>query len=105
MELAHEETFGPVAPLFRFHDEDEVVRLANDTPFGLAGYFYSNDVRRIWRVAAALETGIVGINEGAIAAPMAPFGGVKESGYGREGSHWGLHEYMHTKYVCMGGLA
>jgi succinate-semialdehyde dehydrogenase/glutarate-semialdehyde dehydrogenase len=104
MELSCEETFGPVVPVFRFKDEDEVLRLANDTPFGLAGYFYSNDVRRIWRVASALETGMVGINEGAIAAPAAPFGGVKESGYGREGSHWGLDEYMHTKYLCQGNL-
>jgi succinate-semialdehyde dehydrogenase/glutarate-semialdehyde dehydrogenase len=88
MELSCEETFGPVVPVFRFRDEDDVIRLANDTPYGLAGYFYSNDVRRIWRVASALETGMVGINEGAIAAQSAPFGGVKESGYGREGSHW-----------------
>jgi len=104
MELSCEETFGPVVPIFRFHDEDEVVRLANDTPYGLAGYFYSNDVRRIWRVASALETGMVGINEGAIAAQAAPFGGVKESGYGREGSRWGLDDYMHTKYLCQGNL-
>jgi succinate-semialdehyde dehydrogenase / glutarate-semialdehyde dehydrogenase len=105
MELSCEETFGPVVAVFRFSDEAEAVRLANDTPFGLAGYFYSNDVRRIWRVASALETGLVGINEGAIAAPSAPFGGVKESGYGREGSHWGLEDYMHTKYLCQGNLA
>ncbi|MBI5275765.1 MAG: NAD-dependent succinate-semialdehyde dehydrogenase [Burkholderiales bacterium] len=104
MQLSCEETFGPVVPVFRFGDEAEVLQLANDTPFGLAGYFYSNDVRRIWRVASALETGIVGINEGAVAAPSAPFGGVKESGYGREGSHWGLDEYMHTKYLCQGNL-
>jgi succinate-semialdehyde dehydrogenase / glutarate-semialdehyde dehydrogenase len=105
MQLSCEETFGPVVPVFRFKDEEEVLRLANDTPYGLAGYFFSNDVRRIWRVASALETGMVGINEGAIGAPMAPFGGVKESGYGREGSHWGLDEYMHTKYLCQGNLA
>jgi len=105
MELSCEETFGPVVPIFRFADEAEVLRLANDTPYGLAGYFYSNDVRRVWRVASALETGMVGINEGAIAAQAAPFGGVKESGYGREGSHWGLDEYMHTKYLCQGNLA
>lgn len=104
MELSCEETFGPVVPIFRFGSEEEVMQLANDTPFGLAGYFYSNDVRRIWRVASALETGIVGINEGAISAPSAPFGGVKESGYGREGSHWGLEDYMHTKYLCQGNL-
>src|SRR4029079_11591262 len=100
MELSCEETFGPVVPVFRFRDEDEVVRLANDTPYGLAGYFYSTDVRRIWRVASALETGMVGINEGAIAAQAAPFGGVKESGYGREGAHWGLDEHPHTQYPC-----
>jgi succinate-semialdehyde dehydrogenase/glutarate-semialdehyde dehydrogenase len=104
MELAGEETFGPVVPLFSFRDEAEVLRLANDTPFGLAGYFYSNDIQRVWRVASALETGMVGINEGAIAAPAAPFGGVKESGYGREGSRWGLEEYMHIKYLCQGNL-
>lgn len=104
MALAGEETFGPVAPIFRFNSEEEVIRDANDTPFGLAAYFYSNDVRRIWRVAQALETGIVGINEGAISAETAPFGGVKESGYGREGSRYGLDDYMHTKYLCQGQL-
>ncbi|HSV45702.1 MAG TPA: aldehyde dehydrogenase family protein, partial [Ramlibacter sp.] len=104
MELSCEETFGPVVPVFRFADEAEVMAQANDTPYGLAGYFFSQDVKRIWRVASALETGMVGINEGAIAAQAAPFGGVKESGYGREGSHWGLDEYMHTKYLCQGGL-
>jgi len=105
MALSCEETFGPVAPIFSFASEEEVIAEANDTPFGLAGYFYSNDVKRIWRVASALETGMVGINEGAIAAQAAPFGGVKESGYGREGSHWGLDEYLHTKYLCQGNLA
>jgi succinate-semialdehyde dehydrogenase/glutarate-semialdehyde dehydrogenase len=105
MELSCEETFGPVVPVFRFASEEEVIVQANDTPFGLAGYFYSNDVKRIWRVASALETGLVGANEGAIAAQAVPFGGVKESGYGREGSHWGLDEYLHTKYVCQGNLA
>lgn len=104
MELSCEETFGPVAPIFRFRDEADVIRDANDTPFGLAAYFYSNDIRRIWRVAQALETGMVGINEGAIAAEAAPFGGVKESGYGREGSRHGLDDYMHTKYLCQGQL-
>lgn len=104
MDCACEETFGPVAPLTVFDDEAEVVAQANDTPFGLAGYFYSQNVRRIWRVADALETGIVGINEGAIAAEAAPFGGVKESGYGREGSTHGLDDYLHTKYVCQGQL-
>ncbi|CAN7560021.1 NAD-dependent succinate-semialdehyde dehydrogenase [Acidovorax sp. LjRoot74] len=104
MACACEETFGPVAPLTVFDDEAEVVAQANDTPFGLAGYFYSQNVKRIWRVADLLETGIVGINEGAIAAEAAPFGGVKESGYGREGSTHGLDDYLHTKYVCQGQL-
>ena len=104
MELARDETFGPVVPLYRFRDEAEVVHAANDTPYGLAGYFYSRDISRIWRLADLLQTGIVGINEGALAAEAAPFGGVKESGYGREGSRYGLDDYMHTKYLCQGGL-
>jgi len=102
MECSCEETFGPVVPVTRFAHEAEVVAAANDTPFGLAAYFYSNDVRRIWRVADALESGIVGVNEGALAAEAAPFGGVKESGYGREGSVHGLDDYLHIKYVCQG---
>ena len=105
MELSCEETFGPVAPVFRFATEEEAVALANDTPFGLAAYFYTRDVARVWRVAEALESGIVGINEGAIAAEAAPFGGVKESGYGREGSRYGLEDYMDVKYLCQGGLS
>jgi succinate-semialdehyde dehydrogenase/glutarate-semialdehyde dehydrogenase len=105
MALASEETFGPVVPLFRFRTEDEVVRQANDTPYGLAAYFYSRNVARIWRVAERLETGIVAINEGAFASEAAPFGGVKESGYGREGSRYGLDEFLATKYLCQGGLA
>lgn len=104
MACSREETFGPVVPITRFASEAEVVGAANDTPFGLAGYFYSQDVRRIWRVASALETGIVGINEGAISAEAAPFGGVKESGYGREGSVHGLEDYMYIKYICQGLL-
>jgi succinate-semialdehyde dehydrogenase/glutarate-semialdehyde dehydrogenase len=104
MQLSCEETFGPVVPVFRFGSEEEAVRLANDTPFGLAAYFYSQDPARIWRVADALESGIVGINEGALAAEAAPFGGVKESGYGREGSRHGLDDYLHVKYLCQGGL-
>ncbi|HSV78106.1 MAG TPA: NAD-dependent succinate-semialdehyde dehydrogenase [Ramlibacter sp.] len=104
MELSSEETFGPVVPVFRFASEDEALRLANDTPFGLAAYFYTQDPARIWRVAERLETGIVGINEGALAAEAAPFGGVKESGYGREGSRHGLDDYLHVKYLCQGGL-
>ena len=104
MRLAQEETFGPVVPVFRFASEEEVVALANDTPYGLASYFYSRDIGRVWRVADALEAGIVGINEGLLAAEAAPFGGVKESGYGREGSRYGLADYMHTKYLCQGNL-
>ncbi len=104
MACACEETFGPVAPLTRFTTEAEVIAAANNTPFGLAAYFYSQDVRRIWRVADQLETGIVGVNEGAVASEAAPFGGVKESGYGREGSVHGLDDYLHTKYVCQGQL-
>ncbi|MFM0488992.1 NAD-dependent succinate-semialdehyde dehydrogenase, partial [Paraburkholderia graminis] len=97
-----EETFGPVAPLFRFNDEAEAIRLANDTPFGLAAYFYTQDVRRINRVAARLEAGVIGINEGAVSSEAAPFGGVKESGYGREGSKYGLDDYLSIKYLCQG---
>jgi succinate-semialdehyde dehydrogenase/glutarate-semialdehyde dehydrogenase len=104
MVLSCEETFGPVAPLFRFQDEAEVLRLANDTPFGLAAYFYSRDVKRIWRMAEQLQSGIVGINEGLLSSEAAPFGGIKESGYGREGSRYGLDDYMHIKYLCQGEL-
>jgi succinate-semialdehyde dehydrogenase / glutarate-semialdehyde dehydrogenase len=104
MACACEETFGPVAPITRFETEAEVIAQANDTPFGLAAYFYTRDAARIWRVSEALETGIVGINEGALAAEAAPFGGVKESGYGREGSVHGLDDYLHVKYLCQGGL-
>ncbi|WP_175687745.1 NAD-dependent succinate-semialdehyde dehydrogenase [Burkholderia anthina] len=104
MQLTCEETFGPVAALFPFDTEDEAVDAANDTPFGLAAYFYTQDVRRIARVSARLETGIVGINEGALASEAAPFGGVKESGYGREGSRYGLDDYLSIKYLCQGGL-
>jgi succinate-semialdehyde dehydrogenase/glutarate-semialdehyde dehydrogenase len=105
MRVASEETFGPVAPLFRFKTEDEAVAAANATPYGLAAYFYSRDVGRVWRVSQALEAGVIGANEGIVATELAPFGGVKESGYGREGSLYGLDDYMHIKYVCMGGLA
>ena len=104
MACSCEETFGPVVPVTRFETETEVVAAANGTPFGLAAYFYSNDVRRIWRLADALESGLVGINEGALAAEAAPFGGVKESGYGREGSVHGLDDYLHLKYLCQGQL-
>ncbi|MGF6899765.1 NAD-dependent succinate-semialdehyde dehydrogenase [Paraburkholderia sp. GAS348] len=104
MLLCCEETFGPVAPLFPFDDEDEVVRLANDTPYGLAAYFYTQNLRRIDRVSRKLEAGVIGINEGAVASEAAPFGGVKESGYGREGSKYGLDDYLTIKYMCQGGL-
>ncbi|ASK34993.1 NAD-dependent succinate-semialdehyde dehydrogenase [Alloalcanivorax mobilis] len=102
MEFCQEETFGPLAAIIRFKDEQEGVRLANDTPFGLASYFYSENIHRVWRVAEALEAGMVGINEGLISNAAAPFGGVKESGLGREGSHQGMDEYLETKYLCMG---
>jgi succinate-semialdehyde dehydrogenase / glutarate-semialdehyde dehydrogenase len=105
MAVAKEETFGPVAPLFRFTTEEEAIRMANDTEFGLASYFYSRDIGRIWRVAEALEYGMVGINEGIISTEVAPFGGVKESGIGREGSKYGIEDYLEIKYLCMGGLA
>lgn len=104
MRIAREETFGPVAPLFRFHNEAEAIALANDTEFGLAAYFYSRDLGRVWRVAEALEYGIVGINEGIISTEVAPFGGIKESGFGREGSKYGLDDFLEIKYLCMGGL-
>lgn len=104
MLVAEEETFGPVAPLFRFNDEAEVIERANDTESGLAGYFYTQSLGRAWRVAEALQVGMVGINEGLISTAAAPFGGVKESGLGREGSHHGMDEYMELKYMLMGGL-
>lgn len=104
MALAHEETFGPVAGLFAFDTEADVVRLANNTEVGLAGYFFSKDVQRCYRVAEALEVGMVGVNTGLISDTAAPFGGVKESGFGREGSHLGVDEYVVTKTVTMGGI-
>ena len=104
MKVARDETFGPLAPLFRFDTEEQAIRMANDTEFGLAAYFYSRDVGRVWRVAEALEYGIVGINEGIISTEVAPFGGMKESGTGREGSKYGIEEYMEIKYLCMGGV-
>ena len=104
MAVAREETFGPVAPLFRFESEADAIALANDTEFGLAAYFYGRDIGRIWRVAEALEYGIVGINTGIISTEVAPFGGVKESGIGREGSKYGLEEFLEIKYLCMGGI-
>ena len=104
MMVAKEETFGPLAPLFRFQTDEEVIALANDTEFGLASYFYSRDIGRIWRVAEGLECGIVGVNTGLISNEVAPFGGVKQSGLGREGSHHGIDEYLVVKYICLGGI-
>jgi succinate-semialdehyde dehydrogenase/glutarate-semialdehyde dehydrogenase len=104
MKVAKEETFGPLAPLFRFQTEKEALRMANDTEFGLASYFYTRDIGRIFRVAEALECGIVGINAGLISAAIAPFGGVKESGFGREGSKYGIEDYLEIKYLCIGGI-
>ena len=104
MLVAKEETFGPMAPVFRFETEEEAIAMANDTEFGLAAYFYSRDIGRIWRVAEGLEYGIVGVNEGIISTEVAPFGGVKESGTGREGSKYGIEDYLELKYLCLGGI-
>jgi succinate-semialdehyde dehydrogenase / glutarate-semialdehyde dehydrogenase len=104
MMVAREETFGPLAPLFRFKTEEEVIAMANDTEFGLAAYFYSRDIGRVWRVADALESGMVGVNTGLISTEVAPFGGVKQSGLGREGSTYGMDDYLVIKYMCMGGI-
>ena len=104
MRIAREETFGPVAPLFRFREDHEAVRLANDTPYGLAAYFYSRDIGRVWRTAESLEYGMVGINTGSMTSEAAPFGGIKESGIGREGSRYGIDEYLEMTYLCLGGL-
>ena len=105
MLIAGEETFGPVAACFRFRDEAEALRLANDTPYGLSAYFYSRDIGRVWRMAEGLEAGMVGINEGIISTEVAPFGGIKESGLGREGSKYGLDDYLEIKYLLLGGLS
>src|SRR5512138_1475487 len=104
MKVTREETFGPVAPLFRFKTEEEAIALANDTEFGLAAYFYARDIGRVWRVGEALESGMVGINTGLISTEVAPIGGVKESGIGREGSKYGIEEFLEVKYLCMGGI-
>ena len=104
MKVTQEETFGPLAPLFRFKTDEEAIALANATEFGLAAYFYARDLGRVWRVAEALETGIVGINTGIISTEVAPFGGVKESGFGREGSKYGIDDFLEIKYLCMGGI-
>ena len=105
MKVASEETFGPLAAVFKFSTEKQAIDMANDTEFGLASYFYTNDVNRIWRVSEALEYGMVGVNEGVISNEVAPFGGVKESGLGREGSHYGIDDFLELKYICMGGLS
>ncbi|RXZ30951.1 NAD-dependent succinate-semialdehyde dehydrogenase [Oxalobacteraceae bacterium CAVE-383] len=104
MRVAREETFGPMAPLFRFNTEEEVLAMANDTEFGLASYLYSRDIGRVWRIAEGLESGMVGVNTGLISNEVAPFGGVKQSGLGREGSHYGLDDYLTIKYICLGGM-
>ena len=104
MAIAREETFGPVAPVFRFGDEAEAIAMANDTEFGLAAYFYTRDIGRIWRVSEGLEYGIVGANAGIISNEVAPFGGVKESGIGREGSKYGIDDFTEIKYIRMGGI-
>ena len=104
MEIAQQEIFGPVAPIIRFYDDAEAISIANDTPYGLAAYFYTEKHSRIWKVAEALEFGMVGINESILSNEAAPFGGIKESGQGREGSTQGLEDYMETKYLCMGGI-
>jgi succinate-semialdehyde dehydrogenase/glutarate-semialdehyde dehydrogenase len=105
MEIAQQEIFGPVATLFRFKDEAEAIRLANATEYGLAAYFYTRDVGRVVRVAEALEYGIIGINEGIISTEVAPFGGMKQSGIGREGSRYGIEDFLELKYVLLGGLS
>jgi succinate-semialdehyde dehydrogenase/glutarate-semialdehyde dehydrogenase len=105
MDIANEEIFGPVATVFRFSSEEQAVQMANDTPFGLAAYFYARDIGRVWRVAEQLEYGMVGINEGLISTEVAPFGGVKESGIGREGSKYGIDDFIEIKYLCMGGIS
>ena len=104
MRVFREEIFGPVAPLVKFNTDDEAVELANDTEYGLAAYFYSRDIGRVWRMAERLDYGIVGINEGIISNEAAPFGGMKASGIGREGSKYGMDEYLEVKYLCMGGI-
>lgn len=104
MALSREETFGPLAPVYRFKTGEDAVRMANDTEYGLAAYFYTRDITRVWKVAESLEYGIVGINTGLISTEVAPFGGVKESGIGREGSKYGIEEYLEIKYLCMGGI-
>jgi succinate-semialdehyde dehydrogenase/glutarate-semialdehyde dehydrogenase len=104
MDISVDEIFGPVAPVFKFDTEEEVIEMANNTPFGLASYFYGRDYARIWRVAEGLEYGMVGINTGMISTAVAPFGGIKESGFGREGSKYGMDDFLELKYMCYGGV-
>jgi succinate-semialdehyde dehydrogenase/glutarate-semialdehyde dehydrogenase len=104
MRVFREEIFGPVAPIFKFSTEEEAIAMANDTEFGLASYIYTRDIGRVWRVSEGIEYGMVGVNEVAITSDIIPFGGVKESGMGREGSKYGVDDYLETKYICMGGL-
>jgi succinate-semialdehyde dehydrogenase/glutarate-semialdehyde dehydrogenase len=104
MRIANEETFGPVAPLFRFEDEDEAIEIANSTPYGLAAYYYTENIRRAWRVAEKLEFGMVGCNTGSVSVEMAPFGGIKQSGFGREGSHFGIEEFLQVKAFHLGDI-
>jgi succinate-semialdehyde dehydrogenase/glutarate-semialdehyde dehydrogenase len=104
MLIAKEETFGPVAPVMRFNTEQDAIRMANNTPYGLAAYFYTKDISRVWRVSEGLEFGMVGINTGIMSNEVAPFGGMKQSGFGREGSKYGIEEYLEIKYLCMGGV-
>ena len=104
MAVSREETFGPMAPVYKFATEAQAIQMANDTEFGLAAYFYTRDVGRCWRVSEGLEYGLVGVNAGVIATEVAPFGGMKESGIGREGSKYGIDEYLEIKYVCFGGV-
>jgi succinate-semialdehyde dehydrogenase/glutarate-semialdehyde dehydrogenase len=101
MDIYHDEVFGPVVSIIAFDDEQEVLQLANDVPYGLAAYFYSENIKQVYRVSEALEYGMIGINEGLISNPVAPFGGVKQSGLGREGGHQGLDEYLEEKYLCI----
>jgi succinate-semialdehyde dehydrogenase/glutarate-semialdehyde dehydrogenase len=104
MRVAREETFAPLAPVFKFETVEEVIQRANDTEFGLSAYFYANDLRQAWKVIEALEYGMVGVNTGLISTEVAPFGGVKQSGFGREGSKYGLDDFLSMKYVCLGGM-
>jgi succinate-semialdehyde dehydrogenase / glutarate-semialdehyde dehydrogenase len=104
MRISNEETFGPVAPLFRFESEDEAIEMANSTPYGLAAYFYTENIRRAWRVAERLEFGMVGCNTGSVSVEMAPFGGIKQSGFGREGSHYGIDEFLQVKAFHLGDI-